>query len=245
MWSEANPGYDDLVTVADLQSVVHRTPEHQFRAKRLNQWLSASMTWLPFGLWDARKVKRSIPDGATVVIAFDGSFSHDSTGIVAVQIPDRPGEVPHCQVVGHWERTVHDPDEYRVPIADVEQALRDACKKWNVAELVADPYRWARSLQILEDEGLPVVEFPQSSQRMTPATNTFYESVLNDRISHDGDPRLSRHMNNAILKTDSRGTRLVKETGRSKRHIDLAVCAVMGFSIAVKGAGESPWEHVY
>lgn len=244
-WAEANPGFDDLVTVADLKSVVARTPEYQFRAKRCNQWLSSVSAWLPFGSWDARTVKRPIPDLANVILAFDGSFAHDSTGIVAVQIPDTPNDVPHLTVVGHWEKTVHDTEDFRVPILDVENCLREACRKWNVLEVVADPYRWARSLQLLADEGLPIVEYPQSSQRMTPATNTFYEAVLNAGLTHDGDPRLARHVANAVLKTDSRGTRLTKETGRSKRHIDLAVCAVMGVSIAIRGTDVNPWEHVY
>lgn len=238
-WKQANPGYDDLVTVADLKSVVNRTPEHQFRAKRCNQWTAATSTWLPYGAWDARKVKRTIPDGADVVLAFDGSHNHDSTGIVAVEV----GTFPHCVVVGHWEPAIHD-SEYKVPIFDVEEAIRQACRRWNVVEIVADAYRWARSLQILEGEGLPVVEFPQTPQRMTPATNTFYEGVMNGTLTHDGDPRLARHIENAILKTDIRGTRLIKETSKSKRHIDLAVCAVMGFSVALKDDG-NPWDFVY
>lgn len=242
-WAEANPGYDDLVTVADLKSVVQRTPEYSFRAKRCNQWLSAVTTWLPYGAWDARAERRTIPDNADVVLAFDGSFSHDSTGIVAVEVPTRNTK-PHIVVVGHWERTIHDGDDYRVPIIEVEDRLRAACKRWNVLEIAADPYRWARSLQLLDAEGLPVVEFPQSPQRMTPATNTMYEAVMNGNITHDGDPRLARHMGNAILKTDSRGTRLIKETQRSKRHIDLAVCAVMGASIALK-TKQNPWDFVY
>lgn len=243
-WRQANPGYDDLVTVADLKSVVQRTPEYQFRAKRCNQWLSAVTTWLPYGAWDARMVARQIPAHADVVLSFDGSFAHDSTGIVATQVPARSGDVPHCTVVGHWERTIHDGEDYRVPILDVEDAIRDACRKWNVIEIAADPYRWARSLQLLEQEGLPVVEFPQSAARMTPATNTMYEAVMNAGMTHNGDPRLARHIGNAILKTDSRGTRLIKETSRSKRHIDLAVCAVMGVSIAIKGE-VNPWDYVY
>jgi phage terminase large subunit-like protein len=45
----------------------------------------------------------------------------------------------------------------------VEDALRIACKRWRVQTIVADPFRWARSLQMLADEGLPVEEFPQSA----------------------------------------------------------------------------------
>ena len=61
-------------------------------------------------------------------------------------------------VVGLWEPPAGDPD-YRVPVAQVEDAIRAACRRWKVAEIVADPFRWTRTLQALEAEGLPVVEF--------------------------------------------------------------------------------------
>jgi HK97 family phage portal protein len=87
-----------------------------------------------------------------------------------------------------WE-TPGNPD-YRVPVADVEQAIREACRRWQVREIVADPFRWTRSLQALEAEGLPVLEFPQTAQRMTPATTGLYEAVVNGQVTHSGDPRL-------------------------------------------------------
>ncbi len=43
-------------------------------------------------------------------------------------------------------------------------------------ELAADPFRWARTLQILDGEGLPVSEYPQNPSRMTPATTKFFEA---------------------------------------------------------------------
>jgi hypothetical protein len=46
-----------------------------------------------------------------------------------------------------------------------------------VLEIDADPFRWACSLQLLDGEGLPVLGYPQSPGRMTPATARFYEAV--------------------------------------------------------------------
>jgi hypothetical protein len=42
---------------------------------------------------------------------------------------------------------------------DVEQAIRQACRRWRVLEIAADPYRWTRSLQLLDGEGLPVLAY--------------------------------------------------------------------------------------
>ena len=59
----------------------------------------------------------------------------------------------------------------RVPVAEVEDTIRDACRRWQVVEIIADPFRWTRTLQALEAERLPVVEFPHSpcgSRRRRP-----------------------------------------------------------------------------
>jgi phage terminase large subunit-like protein len=110
------------------------------------------------------------------VLGFDGSFNGDCTALVVVTIDkDRP----HVELVELWQ-----PNGGQVPITEVEDKIREACRRWQVREVVADPYRWARSLQILAAEGLPILEYPQSAARMTPATVRFYEAVVNGAISH-------------------------------------------------------------
>jgi len=76
------------------------------------------------------------------------------------------------------------------------------------------------------------MEYPQSPQRMTPGTTGLYEAVVNRTVTHSGDVRLARHVGNATVRTDSRGTRLYKEHKHSTRRIDLAVTAIMAHSIA-------------
>lgn len=227
-WRQANPGFDDIVAAEDFAAAVLRTPENEYRIKRCNQWVTDATAWLPAGSWDALAVERPIPDGEDVVLGFDGSFNGDCTALVAVSVADQP----HVQVVEAWERPQDAGDDWQVPILDVEDTIRAACKRWQVREIACDPFRWARTYQVLEGEGLPVVEFPQSPARMTPATTRFYEAVVNKDITHDGDPRLSRHIGNAVLKADSRGTRIYKEHKHSKRRIDLAVASVMALERA-------------
>lgn len=237
-WREANPGYGDLVSAEDFASSVLRTPESEFRTKRSNQWVSTATTWLPTGAWAGRAEDRTIPDLAEVVLGFDGSFSNDSTALVAVQV----GERPHIDVAACWERPRDAGHGWRVPVEAVEDAIRAACRRWQVREIVCDPFRWARTYQILEGEGLPVVEFPQSPQRMVPATQRFYEAVLNAGLTHSGDARLARHIDNCVIKTDQRGPRLMKDAKNSPRKIDLAVAAVMAFWRACAPVEDEPVE---
>lgn len=228
VWREANPGLDDMVAVEDFESTLTRTPEAEYRTKRCNQWVATADAWLPHGSWDDCKSERKIPDLAPVVLGFDGSFSNDSTALVAVEI----GDTPHVDVVACWERPPEVDDSWRVPIVEVEEKIREACRGYQVREIACDPFRWARTYQVLEAEGLPIVEYPQSPQRMVPATQRFYEAVLNKTITHSGNPTLARHISNCVLRTDQRGSRLAKETRNSPRKIDLAVAAVMALDRA-------------
>jgi len=187
-----------------------------------NRPVSLQGSWLDQRAWDATTDARDIPDGADVVLGLDGSFNGDATALVAVEVAERP----HLVVVGLWERPDNVKD-WKVPILDVEEAVRAACLRWHVLEVACDPYRWQRSMEVLEGDGVPVEAFPQSAQRMTPATSRLTELVQQAAMTHDDDPRLSRHVSNAVLRVDSRGTRLQKEHKGSARKIDLAVASVM------------------
>jgi hypothetical protein len=63
--------------------------------------------------------------------------------------------------------------------------------------------------------------------------------VVDGELTHDGGTPLARHVANAILREDSRGARLSKETKDSPRRIDAAVAAVMAVHRAAELAGAS------
>ena len=238
-WESANPQLYDTLDADHLAALVKTTRESQFRRYHLNQRVATEGAWLPLGAWDACSVLAgpheatqgsdgAIPEGSDVVLALDGSFSGDATALIACTV----SPLPHLDVIALWEPPDDDPG-YRVDVADVEGAIRAACRRLSVRQVCADPYRWTRSLQALESEGLPMVEFPQSPSRMAPATAALYEAVMNLQVTHSGDRDLARHVGNAHVKDDARGVRLTKQTKWSKLRIDLAVCAVMAHSRAL------------
>jgi phage terminase large subunit-like protein len=229
-WEVANPALDDFLHRDALRATLPpKMRENAFRRYRLGQWVGVDDAWLPDGAWAAcTDATTSVPDGAEVVLAFDGSFNGDTTVLVVASVAERP----HVDLVELWEAA-----GAQVPIVDVEAAIRAACRRWRVLEIAADPFRWARSLQLLDGEGLPILEYPQSPGRMTPATARFYEAVVNGALTHSGDSRLARHVGNAVLREDARGARLAKERKDSPRRIDAAVAAVMAHDRAAALAG--------
>lgn len=233
VWAESNPGFNDLVDPEDFAAILPRALEGDFRTKRTNVFVGTFEPWLPFGAWDACADSGCIvPDGTRVALGFDGSFSRDSTALVGVTLN---AERPHIFVVDAWERPVGADEEWRVDIAAVEASIQAACRRYEVAEVACDPYRWQRSMQVLEAEGVPIVEWPtNSAQRMVPACARFRDAVVEKRLTHDGDPRLGRHVAHCVIKTDWLGPRIVKDHKDSPRKIDLAVAAVVGFDRATQ-----------
>lgn len=216
-WVQANPGYGDLNDPEDFRVTVLRTPESEFRTKRCSQWVASSQAFLPFGAWDLCADRRPIPAGAEVILGVDASQSQDSTGIVAMDISDR-----HFDVVGLWERPAWGDNSWVVPILDVKAAVIAACQHWKVKAILFDPHGIRDTMQSLGEQGLQVVEFPQSVERLVSGTSLIFEGVMHHTLTHSGDPRLAAHIANAVLKIEQRGARIVKRSEKSAAKIDLA-----------------------
>ncbi|WP_338856630.1 terminase large subunit [Gordonia hongkongensis] len=229
-WKLANPALDDFLHRDAIKALLPpKTREATFRRARLCQFATdTDGAFLPAGVWEGLSTGLPVPDGSEVVIALDGSFSDDTTAVLVATV----GTEPHVDRVKVWQKPPGD-DTYRVPVAEVEQSIRDSCRRWKVLEIVADPFRWTRTLQILESENLPVVEFPHSPARLTAATTDLFSAATNARLTHSGDKTLAEHVSAAVIVEDARGIRLSKASrSRSARKIDLAACLVMAHSRA-------------
>lgn len=228
-WKLANPAFGDLNSEEDFVSAVKRTPESEFRTKRTNAWVSSQTAWLPNGVWEARESKREVDKDVPVILGFDGSFSGDASVIIGVTIE----EMPHVFMIEAYEKQPEDDDTWRVDSLTVENAIIEACNKYNVVEIACDPFRWQRSMQVLQDAGLPIVEWPSTSAaRMIPACAKFYDAVVGEKLTQDGNALLTRHISNAVVKVDRLGPRIVKEHRGSPRKIDAAVASIIAFDRA-------------
>lgn len=228
-WAAANPGLGDLVSADHLNAALPpRSRESEFRRARLAQWVEQDdSAFLPPGAWEAANAGEPVPDGERVILSLDGSYSGDATALLVATV----STTPHVDKFALWEPPAGD-ENYRIPILEVEDKIREAAKRWQVIEVACDPFRFSRTMQVLADEGLPIVEFNQTPARMTPATRDTLEAVLNGELTHSGDADLARHIGNATVQEDARGIKLAKEKRGSKRRIDLAATLIMAHSRA-------------
>ena len=228
-WQKANPNLaEGLLDPRDMESAAKQTSEAAFRRFRLGQWVRAQESWLPVGAWEqCTGTERLIP-GEPTWVGVDMALKHDSIGIVAVQ---KQGDL---LVTG--AHIIH-PDSQNVDVAAVESYLRELHMTYQLKEVAFDPAYFQRSAEILHDDGLPMVEFPQSANRMVPACGQAYELIVSRRVRHDGSPTFTDQVLSAAQRMTDNGWRLSK--GKSRRKIDACIALVMALDRATQRTPEA------
>lgn len=226
-WAKANPALGDFLTADGMLSVAKTMREAAFRRYRLGQWVGANDAWLPFGVWDTLAVSRDLQDGERVVLGFDGSASGDSTALVAVTFDQ------HVVPLNIWQDTKE--PGWRVPRGEVSDAIAEAFANYDVVELAADPWGWRSEL---EEWGKKfgerrVVEFNTGYRaRMGPATDRMYAAVMENKLTHNGDPVLAEHVRNTVASHTAAGAIVSKDKKNSPRKIDATVATIAAFDRA-------------
>jgi hypothetical protein len=125
------------------------------------------------------------------------------------------------------------PVEGGLPLELVEAEIRDVCEGLgNLQQVVYDPWSFRRSAEILESEGLPMFDFPQSHERMANASANLYRMIEAGELVHDGDPALRAHVMAGSVKNTERGWRLVKDPKLSRPIDGLIALAMAAFPAA-------------
>lgn len=228
----ANPQLGDLLSRDRATALLKQTTEGEYRRKRLCQVVTTNdAPFIDAETWDALNADGPIPDGSDVVIGLDGAFGgrdSDACALVVGTVSDKP----HFDVLACYENP-GDPD-WRVDLLLAEQDIREACKKYRVREVCADPFRLGRTLQILANEGITVSEFPWSPSRTTKATTALRSAAMSGEFTHSGSNVLRRHvLASTVIEADS-GLRIAKTSRkRSAAKIDCAAALLMCHSRCV------------
>lgn len=209
------------------------TPDSEYCRFFFNQIAESSDGWMSSSEWDLIVDEDDpIKPGDQIAIGFDGSIRSDATGLVGCRLRD--GKL---FVLNVWEKPPNAKDTWEVDTLAVEAAVYKAFKEYKVEWFYGDPPyfqeaigRWA--IQFATRDTEYVFEFwTNKPTRMVQATERFRSAVMTKEICHDGDERLTRHILNAVTREvmvgGEVGILIQKDSPRSKRKIDLAVCAIL------------------
>lgn len=226
-WRIANPalraGY---LRESALETDLGITPEGHFRIFRLGQWVDGTDSWLGSSgraTWDALADPYDFVAGAPTWVGIDVGLKRDSTAVVIVQRDPQGVMRAACRL---WVPA----DEQAVDITDVMEYIRDLARAYDVKAVSFDPRFFDVPAKMLSDEGIEMLEVPQSVERMTGVCGALLEVIRRGELRHDGDDAFATHVLNAIPRYNERGFTLQK--GKSRGRID----AVIALALAVDRA---------
>lgn len=229
VWRKANPALaEKFLDPKALRTAVAVSPLSHFQLFRLGMWVEGVECWLGSDgrkVWDAARAPWKLVSGAETWVGVDVGIRHDSTAVVALQ--RRPDGRFHA-VARIWLPTKDVP----VDVTDVMHHIRALDKAHRLAAVSFDPRFFDVPAKVLGDEGITMIEVPQSVERMTQACGSAYELLMGGGLTHDGDPGFDTQVLNAVARFNERGFTLAK--GKSRGRIDAAVALCLAVDRALR-----------
>lgn len=199
-WEAANPGiaagilgYRAAVTAAQLMS------EAEVRVTRLNQYDEGRGSWLEDvggedGIGGARLLDAIdagpglLVPGAATWLGVDIGLRYDSAAVTASQYLDDGARI-------HSETVTWLPEKGRpVDRNEVANFVRILHYLFKLRHVAYDPRLFDVHAEMLDNEGVPMVEVPQSTDRMGPIVGNLYELLkLASAALDDGRPSPLTH----------------------------------------------------
>lgn len=199
----------------------------------------AEESWLPDGEWERHRVPGVKVDRARpFTAAVDVALKRDTTALRLAQADESGRVITESQV---WTPAYGE----HLDLGAVEQAIRTLHATGNMRACAYDPAYFERSAQALSDEGVLMLEYPQSHVRMVPACGHSYALILAGQLVHDDDETSAAQVSAAVQKIAGEGWRLSK--GRTKGKIDSAIALVMAVDLETTRPVEEPvqdWDFI-
>ncbi|HEX6020617.1 MAG TPA: terminase TerL endonuclease subunit [Solirubrobacter sp.] len=232
----ANPA--SFVKVWFLEEQINSPGLHpvELATYHANVWRSGIDSWLPFGAWEQLTDTdwTGLPEGVEVFVGVDMGLKSDCGAVVVLYVRERDDEGYITD--GLVEAHIFDPADQAdgvLAFSTVEQAIRDIAAQWRVHSVSYDPWQFTRSAEMLGNEGLLMLEHPQSDARMVPATRWLREAILAGRLKHSGDETLAAHVRSGSAVPTASGIRLKKDA-KAKKRIDGLSGLLMALSTATQ-----------
>lgn len=222
----ANPAsFVTLASIEDAREAPGITP-WAFARYRANVWTLGFKSWLPGQVWDdLGEPTLQLIEGAGLFVAVDMARYRDCAAVAAVQPREGVADAVKAKI---WKSGGEDdPIDYEL----VKAHLRELDSRYRLLAVGYDPKYFDQSAAELAAEGLPMVKFSQSNERMCPAWANLREAILRGRLRHDGDPVLAAHVNAGRAKDVGDEFKVTTQSNAGP-HIDGAVALAMANQLA-------------
>jgi phage terminase large subunit-like protein len=209
----ANPA--SWITAASLRRLRDAVPEASFRRYHRNEHAAAGEgAWLPVTAWARCRADYEIEPGERLWVGVDLGGTRALSAVSWVTEDLRVGTQSFRGEEG--------------PLF-CQALVEDLAGEYQVVEVAADPWRAAPMLLELGQRGITVLDWPQSNERVCPASQRLRDLIVEGKLRHPGDQDLDRAVGIAVARQVPRGWRIDRPGGRGARDepIDPLVALLM------------------
>lgn len=260
--AKANPNLGVSVYEEQLRAMVERAKRQPSElpnvlTKRLNIWLRGGSRWVPADSWKAcGDSSLSIEDfaGEPCWVGLDLAEKKDVAALCIVfkrdgryyaffrlYLNEEQVQAPENRHYFAWEQSGHlimtpgnatDFDVIRRDLVDLSQQV-------SVQEVVYDPkFATYFATKLRDEDGLLMVEMPQTSSRFTLPIVSVENLVLTKDLQHDANPAVAWMISNVVMR-ESKFSGLKHPTKeKPENKIDAAIALIQAMSRALSSDGE-------
>lgn len=264
-WKKANPNFgvsvsEDFLKARLRESQYIPTKAATYKTKHLNVWVQSKEAYYDVPRYEKAKKTVSLGDfdGQECIIGVDLA---EKTDLAAVEILFRDGEeytrfgMFYCseEVIERPEneRYRHFRDTGRLIQIDgattdfrvIQDDIEDLMVRFDVREIVFDPWHSRQIAVELDEAGAKVIEFRGSPSNFNEPMRQLEALIAQGNMHHDGDPFFSWQLGNVVNGTRAGELhRPAKE--RDENKIDGPVACIMALArwLLDEAAPKSPWD---
>lgn len=213
----------------------------EWRRYHLNQFVGFEEAWLPDGKWAGCvgdvPLNVALPIGVGIDKSPDGEQGAIAVAqrqgdrvVVTLQLfaPESATGMASTEAMRQRARALR--AEFPLPMTRDEKTKRAIPGP----AFGFDRYAFGESAEMLEGDGLNMVDAPMTAAVMGPPTTLAYELITTGRLVHDGDPILAEHVANTNAKIVDRGMLITRSKHGSTRPNVAAVAMVRAIAMAMQ-----------
>lgn len=254
-WVKANPSLGVSVSLENLREEYRKAVNNpasrvNFQTKRLNIWVASKDPWMPLELWQRQASRGLALDdfaGETAWVAVDLA-SYVDVAALAVVVQQGAKRfafmrfyLPEALIV----EGDHTNARYYQAMADegwleltpgnvidqarIQEDVRDVCGIVSTQEIAVDVYQSIKFMSELQEEGLPVVEFRNTVERMSDPMKNVYADIKNGDLFHEGNNLMTWMVSNVVAKLDAKDN-IFPRKEHPEQKIDGPVALIMAYS---------------
>lgn len=269
---KANPNLgvsvdEEFLLAEQRQATINPIHQNRFKTKHLNVWCAARMAWMPLTSWQLCADAGLVVDdfrGHVGWFILDLA-SKDDLAVFGKLFRKRikreehyywfanyylPEDAlnddanPNAAMYRKWHKqgyiTVTDGAEIDFDV--IKDDVLEHRKKFQVKELLYDPWRATQLAHQLGKDGAVIVELRQTVQNLSAPMKEVLSSVKGGRMHHDGNPVTAWMIANVTAKTDAKDN-IYPRKEKPQMKIDGAVALIMGMArgMVVEKTGIGGW----